>query len=45
MLRELSMTMINSNANKKIEAKSGTTITEEHRTMLYKKKSRIKNKE
>ena len=39
--------MINGSANKKIRAKSGTTITEEQRTMLYKKKEqglRAKNK-
>ena len=33
---KLSMTMINGSANKKILAKSGTTITEEHGTMLFK---------
>jgi len=30
--------VVNSSANKKIEAKSRTAITEEHKTMLFKKK-------
>ncbi|WP_461789853.1 hypothetical protein [Pedobacter sp.] len=30
--------MVNSSANKKIEAKSRTAITEKQKTMLYKKK-------
>ena len=34
------MTGINGSANKKIGAKSGTTLTEEHRNMLYKEKSK-----
>ena len=38
--------MINGSANKKIRAKSGTTTTEEQRTMLYKKKEQgLRNKD
>lgn len=38
--------MINGSANKKIVAKSGTTITEEHGTMLYKNKAQgLKSKD